>query len=162
MRRIVGVLRGGEAEESAYAPLPGLADIPELVRSTSDTAELASYGQQPDVSPAIGLTAYRVVQESLTNVLQHAGPAARARVTLAFTADAIEIEVSDDGRGATNPGSGGVPPGMDTAPDGAGHGLQGMRERVTVLGGTLSAQPRRGGGYAVRATLPLSGVRAAA
>ena len=154
MRRIVGVLRGGEAASStdgpsAYAPLPGLGDIDELVRGTSDAAELVSYGSPPEVSPADGLTAYRVVQESLTNVLKHAGPAARARVTLAYTTDSIEIDVSDDGRGAAT-----------LAETVTGHGLLGMRERVTALGGTLSAAPRPGGGYAVRASLPLAGARA--
>lgn len=145
MRQMVGLLRGNAPEgPAAYAPAPGPLDIPELVRKTSGTAELAVFGTAPPVGAAVGLTAYRIVQESLTNVLKHAGPAARARVTLAYTADSIEIEVADDGRGAA------------AGPDGRGHGLQGMHERVALHGGRLSAEPRPGGGFVVRASLPFS------
>lgn len=144
MRRMVGLLRSdpGEDDGAGYLPQPGLDDITELVRKTSDTAEVSTFGTPPAVTPAVALTAYRIVQESLTNVLKHAGPAARARVTIAYTADSIEIEVADDGRGAA------------TSPDGVGHGLQGMHERVAMHGGELTAQPRPGGGFVVRASLP--------
>ena len=127
MRRMVGLLRGGgaEPEQVAYVPTPGLADIAELVRKTSETAELTTFGTPPRVSPASGPHRLPVVQESLTNVLKHAGPDAVARVTVAYTAESIEIEVSDDGRGAAAP------------TDRLGHGLQGMRERVALHGGTL-------------------------
>ncbi len=145
MRRMVGLLRSGrtEDEQTTYVPTPGLAEIPELVRKTSEAAELVVFGEMPVVSQALGLTAYRIVQESLTNVLKHGGPAATARITLAFTAASVEIEVSDTGRGAA------------VEADGRGHGLRGMAERVTLHGGTLSAAPRPHGGFAVRASLPL-------
>jgi signal transduction histidine kinase len=148
MRRMVGLLRSGaqiEQEQTSYVPTPGLEEIPELVRKTTERAELAVFGEVPPVSQALGLTAYRIVQEALTNVLKHGGPAASARVTLAFTASAVEIEVADDGRGAA----------ADS--DGLGHGLQGMQERVAIHGGTLTAGPRPAGGYVVRAALPLGG-----
>jgi signal transduction histidine kinase len=147
MRRMVGLLRSdghGEPEQTSYLPAPGLEEIPELVRKTSERAELVVFGDPPRVSQALGLTAYRIVQESLTNVLKHAGVEATARVTLAFTASAIEIDVSDDGRGA------------ETSGDAMGHGLQGMHERVAIHGGVLSAGPRTTGGFTVRASLPLS------
>lgn len=146
MRRMVGLLRNGRTpdEQTSYLPTPGLAEIPELVRKTSETAELVVFGELPPVSQALGLTAYRIVQESLTNVLKHGGPAATARVTLAFTAASVEIEVNDTGRGAA------------VEADGRGHGLQGMAERVALHGGTLAAAPRSNGGFTVRASLPLA------
>jgi signal transduction histidine kinase len=141
-RRILGVLREGrEGAGAEYGPQPGLADIAELVRRTSDRAELTTFGAPPPLAPAVGLTAYRVVQESLTNVLKHAGPGARARVVLACTADAVEIEVTDDG-------------GTATVPDGQGHGLRGMAERVSLHDGELSAGPGPAGGFVVRARIP--------
>ncbi len=144
MRQMVGLLRSGgaEPEQVAYGPTPGLADLAELVRKTSETAEFSAFGTVPRVSPALGLTAYRVVQESLTNVLKHAGAGAAARVTVAYTAESIEIEVSDNGRGSA------------ALTDRLGHGLQGMRERVALHGGAMSAQPRPGGGFVVRVWLP--------
>jgi signal transduction histidine kinase len=90
----------------------------------------------------VDLSAYRIVQEALTNALKHAGPA-RAKVRVTYEPEEIEIEVTDDGSGA---GEG----------PGSGHGLTGIRERVTVYGGQLEAGPRSGGGYAVRARLPYS------
>ena len=89
MRRMVLLLRGGgpEPEHAAYVPTPGLTDIPELVRKTSETAQLSTFGPTPRVSQALGLSAYRIVQESLTNVLKHAGPDAVARVSVAYTPD---------------------------------------------------------------------------
>lgn len=140
-RRILGVLREGRGSGAEYGPQPGLADIPDLVRRTSEQAELTTFGTPPALAPAVGLTAYRVVQESLTNVLKHAGPDARARVVLACTADAVEIEVTDDGRTAT-------------VPDGQGHGLRGMAERVSLHDGELTAGPGPGGGFVVRARIP--------
>lgn len=145
MRRMVGLLRNGpEPEQAAYVPTPGLTDLPELVRKTSESAQLVTYGEPPVVSPALGLTAYRIVQESLTNVLKHAGPTATARVTAAYTAQSIELEIADDGRGAAATG------------DGMGHGLRGMHERVALHHGRLTAAPRPAGGFSVRASLPLS------
>ncbi|MGI3786442.1 MAG: sensor histidine kinase [Janthinobacterium lividum] len=142
-RRILGVLREGREDAGAeYGPQPGLADIADLVRRTSERAELTTFGAPPPLAPAVGLTAYRVVQESLTNVLKHAGPQARARVVLACTADAVEIEITDDGEGT------------DTVPDGHGHGLRGMAERVSLHDGELTAGPGPAGGFVVRARIP--------
>jgi len=141
-RRILGVLRDGRSTGAEYGPQPGLEDVAELVRRTSERAELTTFGAPPPLAPAVGLTVYRVVQESLTNVLKHAGPQARARVVLACTADAVEVEVSDDG------------PGPASAPDGQGHGLRGMAERVSLHDGELSAGPGPGGGFVVRARVP--------
>jgi signal transduction histidine kinase len=146
MRRMVGLLRSGrgEDEQTSYLPAPGLDDVADLVHRTSGSAELAVFGEPPPVSQALGLTAYRIVQESLTNVLKHAGPDARARVTLAYTATSVEIEVVDDGQGGV------------AEDDGQGHGLQGMAERVALHGGSLSTGPRPDGGFTVRASLPLA------
>ncbi len=142
-RRILGVLREGhEGAGAEYGPQPGLDDIAELVRRTSERAELTTFGSPPPLAPAVGLTAYRVVQESLTNVLKHAGPQARARVVLACTADAVEIEVTDDGEGTA------------AVPDGHGHGLRGMAERVSLHDGELTAGPGPVGGFVVRARIP--------
>ena len=151
MRRMVGLLRSGvEPDQASYLPTPGLGDIPELVRKTSDRAELTVRGAAPALSPALGLTAYRIVQESLTNVLKHAGPAAKACVTVTPTRSALELEVVDDGRGAAAQG------------DGHGHGVQGMAERVALHGGSFTAGPVTGGGYLVRASLPYEGDPASA
>jgi signal transduction histidine kinase len=145
MRRIVDLLRGGESDPS-YLPSPGVEDIAELVTRSGDRFEMTVFGSPPPASPALGLTAYRVVQESITNVLKHAGPLAKARVTVAYTPQAIEIEVTDDGRGAAADA---------TESPVVGHGLRGMAERVALLHGSLDARPRPGGGFTVRATIPL-------
>src|SRR5690606_41747336 len=93
------------------------------------------------VPPGVELTAYRIVQEALTNVLKHAGPA-RAEVRIGCAPSCLELEVSDDGRG------------INGAAEPGGHGLLGMRERVAVYGGRFDAGPKPGGGFRVRATLP--------
>ncbi len=98
-------------------------------------------GERRELSPGVDVSAYRIVQEALTNALKHAGPA-RARVSISYEPDALELEISDTGAGAAN-GAGG------------GHGLVGMRERVAVFGGELDSGPHSGGGFAVRARLPL-------
>ncbi len=106
-------------------------------------------GPQRPLPPALGLTVYRIVQEGLTNVLRHGGPAASARVDLHFAAGHLQLTVTDNGRGAAaSPG----PFGDDGA---RGHGLVGMRERVRVHGGTLATGPRQSGGFQVAVTLPL-------
>lgn len=146
MRRIVGVLRQDPEEGADYSPSPGLADIPELVDRSGDRITLKVSGRPPEVSQALGLTAYRVVQEGVTNVLKHAGPAARASVIVRYGAASMTIEVVDDGHGGAVQG------------DGRGHGLQGMRERVTSMGGTLETGPLEEG-FRVRAVLPLGPTR---
>lgn len=140
MRRIVSVLRAGDEEPTAYAPSPGLEDIPAMVEKTE--ARLVVDGEPPTVVAGLGLTAYRVVQEALTNVLKHAGPGADPVVTLSYRSDEITIDVSDSGIGAR------------ATSDGGGHGLRGMEERVGSHGGRLVAGPRERG-YQVRAWLPV-------
>lgn len=145
IRRIVGVLRNGaDAAPADFAPASGLADIAELVARTSERARFEQRGEIPAASQTLGMTAYRLVQEALTNVLKHAGPDARAEVLLDCThPEQVRVQVSDDGHGAS------------ALTDGMGNGIQGMFERVQMLGGTLIAQPRIGGGFLVRAVLPL-------
>lgn len=144
MRRIVGVLRTGETPSADYAPAPGLGDIADMVHRAGDRVQFEASGPMPTVSQTIGLIAYRIVQESVTNFLKHAGPNAHARVRLRAVDSWLEIEVVDNGLGAAAPS------------DGEGSGLPGMRERVGTVGGYLVAQPQQGGGFAVRARLPIT------
>ncbi len=115
----------------------------EQVSSAAVPVTFEQLGQQRQLPPTVDLTVYRVVQESLTNVIKHAGPAARAHVSLDVRPTQLQIDVVDDGRGSAAPG------------DRSGHGLVGMRERVLLQGGTLTAGPRQGGGFAVHVTIPL-------
>jgi len=164
MRHLLGVLREdpdsrGAAEPTA--PQPGLHDLPALVEQLTRTglplhADLGGTVRSADVPGATGLVAYRVVQESLTNVLKHAGRVGRVDVTVERIGDRLRVEVSDDGRGAAA-GPDARPGPADTtrvlsAP--AGQGLRGMRERVALVGGQLVAGPRPGGGFRTVATLP--------
>ncbi len=144
MRRIVGVLRGGpDADEPQYSPAPTLRDIGELVARTSEHAEFEVRGEPGPASPALELTAYRVVQEALTNFLKHAGPDARAWVTVSHEPHRVVIDVTDDGAGSPD------------ATDGRGNGLRGMQERVSSMGGMLRVGPRPDGpGFRVTAILP--------
>jgi signal transduction histidine kinase len=144
MRRLLGVLRGEDGERS-HAPAPGLGDLEALVgevRVTGVDVSLELVGDCSTVPPGVDLSAYRVVQEALTNVIKHAGEGVKAHVSVGCTLDELCIEVVDDGRGA----SVALMPG--------GHGLVGMRERVAVWGGELITGPRPGGGYRVRARIP--------
>jgi signal transduction histidine kinase len=148
MRRLVGVLREGtERREEEYAPQPGLAQLDALVakvRAAGLPVELTVDGTPHDLAEGEQLVIYRIVQEALTNTLKHAGPAARAWVEVTYRAGDVRLRVVDDGRGAA-------------APQGiAGHGLVGMRERVAMYGGDVSAGPRSGGGFQVIARLPVS------
>lgn len=139
MRGLLGVLRDGDAPTE---PQPGLGDLPALVdrmRAAGLQVECAADGVL-EVPPAVGLTAYRVVQEALTNVARHAGPRATARVTLERTADGLRVLVVDDGD----------EPAVSSVP---GRGLTGMRERVEAVGGTLEAGPVDGG-WRVSARMP--------
>ncbi len=143
MRRILGVLRGAEEAAGELAPQPGVDDIPGLVEANRDAGvavELEVAGTPRPLGPTVGLSAYRIAQEALTNVRRHAGPNASARVALRYFPDRIEVDVSDDGLGAN---------GQDP-----GHGLVGMRERAEALGGAVEAGPVPGGGFLVRAVLP--------
>jgi signal transduction histidine kinase len=143
MRRMVGVLRRPE-EAPALAPQPSLEHLDKLVEQAREAGlpvELRIEGDPLPLPAGVDLTAYRLVQEGLTNALKHAR-AERAQVLVRYGDGGIEVTVSDDGQGA---GSG----------DGGGHGLVGMRERVAVYGGELEAGPRPEGGYRLRARLPL-------
>jgi signal transduction histidine kinase len=140
MRTVLGVLREG----AALAPQPGLADLEPLLagmREAGLPVTLRIEGEARPLPQAADLSAYRIVQEALTNALKHAGPA-RADVVVRFEPAAVMLEVRDTGTGAV-PGAG------------TGHGLVGMRERVAMLGGELEALPVPEGGFAVRARLPV-------
>lgn len=155
MRRIVGVLRDGPAatESADYQPAPGLADIPAMVERSGDRVRLTTAGNPPEVSAAVGVTAYRLVQEAITNVLKHAGDQAHAVVTIIYQRSRIDIEVRDDGLGTAPAG----PHSGIIRQPGTGYGLAGMAERVTAMGGLLTAGPARDGGWLVRATIPTDG-----
>jgi signal transduction histidine kinase len=140
----VGVLRQSGEPEASRKPAPRLSDLPELVQTAgggSLRTALEVEGEVQPLAPAIELTAYRIVQESLTNVIRHA-QASRATVVLRYEPSVFTVQVDDDGRGAA------------VSPAG-GHGVTGMRERAEALGGRLAAGPRAGGGYRVRAALPI-------
>jgi signal transduction histidine kinase len=144
MRRLVGLLREQGAMPE-FSPQPGLGTMEALldtVRSAGLPVELEVDGAPRELPPGIDLAAYRVVQEALTNALKYGGTA-HAWVSLHWREDELELEVANDGKGDGD-GSGG------------GHGLAGMRERVSLYGGTLDSGPRDGGGYVVRARLPVT------
>ncbi|HMR49179.1 MAG TPA: histidine kinase [Arachnia sp.] len=141
IRRIVAVLRQEEAE-AQFGPAPSLGQIPAMIATAGDRIDVVMPDETPVVPDSVGLTAFRVVQESVTNFLKHAGPTAHARVEIDFTPSGVELLITDDGLGA------------QSKSDGRGAGLRGMRERVAAMGGTLEAGPRHGGGFEVRATLP--------
>ena len=144
MRRMVGVLRRPE-EAPALAPQPSLEHLDRLVEQAREAGlpvELRVQGDAVDLPAGVDLTAYRLVQEGLTNAIKHAR-ASRAEVVVKYGDGQIEVVVSDDGQGVGNG-------------DGGGHGLVGMRERVSVYGGELDAGPQPGGGYRLRAKLPVA------
>jgi len=147
MRRLLGLLRESE-DQLALAPQPSLVRIDDLVEQVRDAGlpvELAIEGEPTELPPGIDLSAYRIVQEALTNALKHAGPAT-ARVTLRYGEDSLELEIADDGSGSA-------------AGNGGGHGLVGIKERVAMLGGEVEAGGRLAGGYTVRARLPYASER---
>lgn len=152
MRHLLGVLRTDSSEGGAsLAPQPGLEQVTDLLRHCRAAGLPISFtveGVPRALPPGMALTAYRVVQESLTNTRKHGGPAVTAAVTMRFCEDGLKIMVADDGRA----------PGPAT--DGAGHGLVGMRERAELYGGTVEAGPRPEGGYLVTCTIPLGEARA--
>ena len=144
MRTLLGVLRSDDGPAS-LKPQPGLADLDQLlsgVREAGLPVTLRVEGTPRPLPPALDLSAFRIVQEALTNTLKHAGPA-RADVTVRYEDGLVRLEIADTGRG---PGGG----------RGTGHGLAGMRERAVMFGGELQALPRPEGGFAVRARLPLT------
>jgi signal transduction histidine kinase len=143
LRRLVGVLRE-DTDAPALAPLPGVGQLPRLleqVRTAGVRAELRVEGDPVALPPGLDVTAYRIVQEALTNVLRHASGATEVTVLVRYGDRDLALEVADDGRSSA------------TGED--GHGLIGMRERVSLYSGELTAGPRDGGGYAIRASLPV-------
>ncbi|HEV3463585.1 MAG TPA: histidine kinase, partial [Actinomycetota bacterium] len=176
MRRLLGLLRDGDGDgedgevAAALTPQPSLAHLESLAAAAREAGlpvEIVVEGEPRPLPAGVDLSAYRIVQEALTNSLKHTGPA-RASVRLCYGREALEVQVLDDGPGpGAAPGGGGlavvtlgpegVLPVSGARPTtGGGHGLIGMRERVALFGGTLEAGPRPGGGYRVAARLPLS------
>ena len=166
MRRLLGVLRpgdgGGDSGDTAapgtapaspapvadLTPQPAVGDVERLVaqvRASGLRASLVHMGTPRPLPPGTGLTVFRICQESLTNVLKHAGPSPTVTVLLQWTATSLVAEITDDGRGAA----------AESDRDGAGQGVLGMRERAAMLGGSLTIGPRPGGGYRVRAEIPI-------
>jgi signal transduction histidine kinase len=144
LRRLLGILRS-EDQQLAIGPQPGLDSLQSLieqVRASGLPVQLRVEGEAGHLPAGVDLSAYRIVQEALTNVVKHAS-ATGAEVVVRFGSRALELDVLDDGHGAS------------ASVNGAGHGLIGMRERVALYGGTIETGPRIGGGYAVHARLPL-------
>jgi signal transduction histidine kinase len=143
MRRLVGLLRQQGAMPE-FAPQPSMSAVDLLVgtlREAGLPVELIVEGEPRELAPGLDLSAYRVIQEALTNALKYAGPAS-AWVTVRWKQGELELEIANDG--LSEPGG-----------DGVGHGLAGLRERVALVGGSLESGPRTGGGFVVKATLPI-------
>jgi signal transduction histidine kinase len=147
MRRLLAAMRD-DGDEAALAPQPGLDGLTSLVEQVQRAGlpvEVHVDGERVPLPRAIDLSAYRIVQEGLTNALKHAR-ASRADVTIRYRSDELELEVRDDGRGTS-------------ASDGLGHGLVGVRERVKIYGGEMTAGTANGGGFVLSTRLPLGGER---
>jgi signal transduction histidine kinase len=152
MRRMLGVLRNGQAthesQEASRGPQPSLADIEATIAHCRDAGLETGFsvsGKELSLSPGLELTVYRIVQETLTNVLKHGGPAATASVELNYSDTTLLVRISDTGRGVV----------ADFGRTNTGNGLVGMRERVVLYDGTMPAGPTPGGGYMVTAEIPL-------
>lgn len=144
MRRMLGVMRPGEARAASLTPQPSLQHLDHLIAQVVEAGlpvTLRVEGERTELPPGVDLSAYRIVQEGLTNALKHA-PGSHAEVVIRFGADKLNLEVVDDGTEVA-------------VEDGLGQGLVGMRERVALYGGTLEAGPREGGGFVLRAELPV-------
>ncbi|MGW2325788.1 sensor histidine kinase [Streptomyces sp. NPDC001700] len=157
MRRLLDVLRNGECQEGGeYVPQPDVRQIEDLVGQVRDAGlpiEFKVEGAPRPLPSGVELTAYRIVQEALTNTRKHGGPDAGASVRLVYFNDGLGLLIADDGRGAAQRtyGDGGF--------GGSGLGLIGMRERVGMVGGTLDVGPRQGGGFLISVLLPLDPAR---
>ncbi len=141
------------SEPASLTPMPGIEQLDDLLDQTRAAGLAVSCTIEGEPRPLAGgtaLAAYRIVQESLTNTRKHAGPLARASVLLRYSADALDLIISDDGLGGAAPC------------DGAGHGLTGMRERAAMYGGSVRAEPVSGGGFLVTARLPVTPAQAGA
>jgi signal transduction histidine kinase len=153
MRLLVGMLRDPDDRPAELSPVPGLADLDRLIADTAVAGvivEVDVEGEARPLPPAADLSAYRIVQEALTNVVRHAGPT-RARVLIGYRPAELSIEVTDDGPRGLRPSDRAPRP---IAPAGGGHGLIGMRERAALFGGKLEAGPHAAG-FRVRVTLPV-------
>jgi signal transduction histidine kinase len=143
MRRLVGLLKE-DTVMPMYAPQPSMKTLDVLVGTVREAGlpvELTVEGERRELAPGVDLAAYRVVQEALTNALKYAGPA-RAWVSVNWAGDQLELQVENDGQ-------------VDNGEGGGGHGLVGMKERISVVGGTLESGPRPGGGFVVKARIPI-------
>ena len=143
MRRLVGLLRESGAMPE-FSPQPSMRTVDVLVGTVREAGlpvEIEIEGEPRELPPGVDLSAYRVIQEALTNALRYAGPA-QAWVTVRWKETGLELEIANDGR--SEPGEGG-----------GGHGLTGLRERVALVGGSVDSGPRPGGGFVVRAHLPI-------
>jgi signal transduction histidine kinase len=150
LRRLLGVLRQEEEPQGDLAPVPGLADLDSLLAEVAKAGlpvRLQVEGRPSPLPAGVDLSAYRIVQEALTNVVKHAGPA-HAQVVVGYRHQDVTVEVIDDGRGAVTS--------VRDGRAGTGHGLIGMRERVQAFGGDLEVGPHPGGGFRVAARLPLA------
>jgi signal transduction histidine kinase len=151
MRRMVGVLHRSDIDLLS-GTAPGLAQLGTLAdraRASGLPVQVSVEGEVRSLPPALDLVSFRIVQEALTNAIKHAGPA-RALVRVTFTADCLQLEIVDTGRGPQLR--------RKTSDDAVGHGLVGMRERLSLYGGDLRTGRRRGGGFQVLASIPLAGV----
>ena len=167
LHAMLGVLRerDGDAGGAPLSPAPGLAELDALVAQAAGAGvevRVSLEGEPRRLPPAVDLAAYRVVQESLTNVVRHAG-ASRADITVTHLDGRVEVEVTDDGNGVVPPSAAtgafrpaGSPVG-DRRHRRSGQGIPGMRERARAIGGSLEAGPRPGGGFRVQASLPVGG-----
>ena len=159
-RRVLGAIRiSGSSCDPELAPQPSLDDLPRLAdsfRQAGTPVELRVTGRVRPLPQGIELSAYRIVQEALTNTMRHAGPGAAASVCVDFSDSGLLLDISDNGHPERTRGSSEADPDSDRA----GHGLAGMRARVAMLGGTLSAGTDPGGGFRVRARLPVPGGQA--
>lgn len=145
-RSLLSVMRDDEYDLACRSPVPGLDNLHALVQRVAGAGQpvtLRVEGRPQALQQSLELAIYRVVQEALTNVVRHAMPPVTATVVIRYGDREVVVEVTDDGRGTGNKRG-----------DGSGHGLAGMRERLSLLGGELSAGPRREGGYRVTARLP--------
>lgn len=148
MRRMLGVLRNGDDQSAVRSPQPSLADLSSAVLHCVEAGlptELVINGQEQRLAPGLELAAFRITQEALTNALKHAGDSATATVALDYRPTALELTITDTGRGAVT----------NLTNTGSGNGLIGMREQVDAYNGQLTAGPNPGGGYQVRVVLPL-------
>jgi len=143
---MLGILRPAESEGEPYSPQPGLGQVDRLAEQFTDAGlpvEVSVAGEPQNLPPSLDLSAYRIVQEALTNTLKHAGPA-RARVAISYLSNQLEVDIVDDGKGFSD----------DREKLTGGRGLIGMKERVSLFGGELEVGPDSNGGFRVHASLP--------